>query len=111
MAPGTTNASIPISQLPGLAEDQEHVHKAIQCAFIILKGKYGGREVWIDENLLNIEDEISRLQKEGSALSGAALRNVAISNLWNLLDDASQAEWERKAGQMADDIKEQVDIS
>jgi hypothetical protein len=102
----TAGAPIPISKLPGLAEDEERVHKVIQRAFIILKGKYGGREVWIDENLLNIEDEISPLRKEGSMLSGGALRNLAISNIWNSLSDASQAEWEDKAAKMSDDIKE-----
>ena len=107
-ASSTASTQVPISQLPGLAEDQERIHKAIQRAFIVLKGKYGGREVWIDDNLLGIEDEISRLQREGSELSGAALRNVAISNLWNSLDDACQAEWERKASQMADDVEEYV---
>ncbi|KAF6743908.1 hypothetical protein DFP72DRAFT_858164 [Ephemerocybe angulata] len=103
-------ASSKSSSIPGYSDSQEErVLQAIRRAFVILKGAYSARELWIDECDLEIKDEETRIRNTQSldnALSGGALRNVAIANLWKGMDDNRRREWEAKAQKMAHDVTE-----
>ncbi|KAF6742857.1 hypothetical protein DFP72DRAFT_1103214 [Ephemerocybe angulata] len=108
--PGTATSVVP---LPGSAQDLERIHKAIRRAFVILKGHYPARDHWIDAHLLEIEDEAKRLdlieQEKGDRskrVSGGALRNVAIANLWNGLTDDEKDMWNLQEESFASDVEE-----
>lgn len=93
--------------LPGCADGLEQLHKAIRRAFVLLKGRYPAREVWIDEHALEIQDEVTRLAGcEDNKLVGGAARNKAIANLWNGLSAEEQDAYEVKADEIAQDINE-----
>ncbi|KAF6754629.1 hypothetical protein DFP72DRAFT_848034 [Ephemerocybe angulata] len=98
------------SSVPGYTDSQEEwVLQAIRRAFVILKGAYTARELWIDECDLEIKDEETRIrntQGPDNALSGGTLRNVAIANLWKGMDDNRRNTWEVKAQKLAHDVTE-----
>ncbi|KAF6750176.1 hypothetical protein DFP72DRAFT_1072517 [Ephemerocybe angulata] len=108
--PHAQPASSKSSSIPGYSDSQEErVLQAIQRAFVILKGAYSARELWIDECDLEIKDEETRIrnaQSPDNALSGGALRNVAIANLWKGMDDNRRKEWEVKVQTLAHDVTE-----
>ena len=97
----------PHSTLPGSADGLEQLHRAIRRAFILLKGRYPAREIWIDEHALEIQDEITRISScEDNKLVGGAARNKAIANLWNMLSADEQDVYEQKADEIAQDVNE-----
>ncbi|KAF6755863.1 hypothetical protein DFP72DRAFT_847120 [Ephemerocybe angulata] len=109
----TPGIATPIAPLPGSAQDVERIHKAIRRAFVILKGHYPARDHWIDAHLLEIEDEVKRLGAieqekvdQSKRLSGGALRNVAIANLWNGLTDDEKDAWNLQEESFASDVEE-----
>jgi hypothetical protein len=87
----------PLDDIPDLT-----LHK-LRRAFLIFRGEFSPRDLFIYEEESAIDDEVKRLKDEGSSLLGGALRNRAIKRLWT---QEKKVEYANKVDPLSEDIQE-----